>query len=106
MMAQILLTIRVLILGLSGLGLGASAYLAVTNLVSFARTHRRSDLAYGMTRFGTVMVVFVLTKVVYRVPSVPWTTDVTIYTIGLATLAFGLLGIIDDHRRHGGGGIG
>lgn len=89
--------IKTLIISLSFFGMGVTAYLGAMNLRNAIKLddhkERRLEGSYAMARFGLVIVMGLISEAIFGAPALELTWRVVLYTLGVALVFFGYLGI-------------
>jgi len=92
-----------IIVSLSFFALGVLGYLALfVNIPRAVRTtgpERILEAAYAVARFGTVIVIALITEAVFRAGALTAEWRTILYTIGIAMVSFGYLGVGIEGRK-------
>ncbi|MGH2374567.1 MAG: hypothetical protein ACRDIC_14020 [bacterium] len=86
---------RDVILGLSGFSVGMLIYLGAIELGNAIRpSWSPRFLATALVRFGTALTIGLVMEAVFRTKQIDWNWPVALYTLGLAMVLAGALGIL------------
>jgi hypothetical protein len=86
--------VRNLVLGLSGFAIGTMLYVGVHNAVDWIHGEGKLFLSRALVRLGTALVLFLIADAVYRLPELPLTVRVGLYSLGLLMIFLGAVGLI------------